>query len=79
MAPALTAATAVGTGWKTYPALVTELANVSLNENILLPDAKYMLAWVATAFASGDTVTAANAQPKYVRDTVTWKKLPGRE
>lgn len=73
------AATAVGTGWQTYPALVTELANVSLNEAILLPDAKYMLASVATAFAHGETVTAANAQPKYVRDTVTWKKLPGRE
>ena len=33
-----------------------------------------MLASVATAFAKGDTVTAANAQPKYVRDTVTWNK-----
>ena len=74
-----TAATAVGTGWQTYPSLVSELANVSLNETILLPDAKYMLASVATAFANGETVTAANAQPKYVRDTVTWKKLPGRE
>ena len=24
-------------------------------------------------------VQASDAQPKYVRDTVTWKKLPGRE
>ena len=59
--------------------MITNAENVSINENILLPDAKYMLASVATAFANGETVTAANAQPKYVRDTVTWKKLPGRE
>jgi tRNA threonylcarbamoyladenosine biosynthesis protein TsaB len=24
------------------------------------------------------SVDAENAQPKYVRDTVSWKKLPGR-
>jgi tRNA threonylcarbamoyladenosine biosynthesis protein TsaB len=26
-----------------------------------------------------NTVQAQDAQPVYVRDTVTWKKLPGRE
>ena len=72
-------ATAVGTGWKTYPELVSEMANISVSPDILLPDAQYMLASVASAFEKGDTVSAANAQPKYVRDTVTWKKLPGRE
>ena len=55
------------------------MANISVSPDILLPDAQYMLASVASAFEKGDTVSAANAQPKYVRDTVTWKKLPGRE
>ena len=27
----------------------------------------------------GKCVTASEAQPMYVRDTVTWKKLPGKE
>jgi tRNA threonylcarbamoyladenosine biosynthesis protein TsaB len=38
-----------------------------------------MLSHVDTAFLKGEVVKASDAQPKYVRDTVTWKKLPGRE
>ena len=31
------------------------------------------------ALARGEAVAAEAASPVYVRDTVTWKKLPGRE
>lgn len=72
-------ATAVGTGWQTYPGKVTTISGVTHEQNITLPDAQFMMATVQEAFDKGDTVDAANAQPKYVRDTVTWKKLPGKE
>ena len=39
----------------------------------------YMLKIAEVEFEKGNTVKAADAQPHYVRDTVTWKKLPGRE
>ena len=70
---------AVGTGFKTYPDALNSFDNVTINSDITLPDARYMLAQVEAAFLAGDVVKASDAQPKYVRDTVTWKKLPGRE
>ncbi|MBE0370089.1 tRNA (adenosine(37)-N6)-threonylcarbamoyltransferase complex dimerization subunit type 1 TsaB [Pseudoalteromonas aurantia] len=69
---------AVGTAWVTYPN--TALShNLSVLENVTLPDAFYMLKIADHAFSTGNTVDAADAQPNYVRDTVTWKKLPGKE
>ena len=70
---------AVGTGWQTYPEVLHNNANMQLNNEITLPDAGFMLSTVSHEFAEQRTVSAAQAQPKYVRDTVTWKKLPGRE
>ncbi|MBQ4833394.1 tRNA (adenosine(37)-N6)-threonylcarbamoyltransferase complex dimerization subunit type 1 TsaB [Pseudoalteromonas sp. MMG010] len=70
---------AVGTGFKSYPDTLDEAHDITINTEITLPDAKYMLALVDHAFIKGDVVKASEAQPKYVRDTVTWKKLPGRE
>lgn len=70
---------AVGTGFKTYPNALDSFDNITINTDITLPDAKYMLAHVEAEFLSGNAVKASDAQPKYVRDTVTWKKLPGRE
>lgn len=70
---------AVGTGFKTYPDALNDFNNVAINSEITLPDARYMLAFVEAGFLAGNVVKASDAQPKYVRDTVTWKKLPGRE
>jgi tRNA threonylcarbamoyladenosine biosynthesis protein TsaB len=70
---------AVGTGFKTYPDALNSFENVTINTDITLPDARYMLAFVEADFLAGNVVKASDAQPKYVRDTVTWKKLPGRE
>ena len=38
-----------------------------------------MLAIGIAAFNRGESVLPENAQPVYVRDTVSWKKLPGRK
>ncbi|WP_206485444.1 tRNA (adenosine(37)-N6)-threonylcarbamoyltransferase complex dimerization subunit type 1 TsaB [Thalassotalea sp. G2M2-11] len=69
----------VGTGWDAY---ASELTVKKLNldsPQVLYPDAKAMLTLGQFAFAQGKSVNAENAQPVYVRDTVSWKKLPGRE
>ncbi|KZN69394.1 tRNA (adenosine(37)-N6)-threonylcarbamoyltransferase complex dimerization subunit type 1 TsaB [Pseudoalteromonas luteoviolacea] len=69
---------AVGTGWESYPDTATSL-EVHVMGNITLPSSEYMLLLGDEAFKNGDTVEPQDAQPHYVRDTVTWKKLPGRE
>lgn len=70
---------AVGTGWQTYSEILSECSQITIDSTITLPDALFMSASVTGNFELGNTVEAAQAQPKYVRDTVTWKKLPGRE
>ncbi|MFK3866048.1 tRNA (adenosine(37)-N6)-threonylcarbamoyltransferase complex dimerization subunit type 1 TsaB [Pseudoalteromonas rhizosphaerae] len=70
---------AVGTGWQTYPEALADNPQIAINNDIILPDAGFMLATISDDFSAQRTVSAAQAQPKYVRDTVTWKKLPGRE
>jgi tRNA threonylcarbamoyladenosine biosynthesis protein TsaB len=70
--------TAVGTAWESYAEQAADL-NLDAISEITLPDAAYMLKIAEAEFDKGNTVKAAEAQPHYVRDTVTWKKLPGRE
>ncbi|WP_404396836.1 tRNA (adenosine(37)-N6)-threonylcarbamoyltransferase complex dimerization subunit type 1 TsaB [Pseudoalteromonas phenolica] len=70
--------TAVGSAWETYAEQAADL-NLDVISEITLPDAAYMLKIAEVEFEKGNTVQAADAQPHYVRDTVTWKKLPGRE
>ena len=65
----------VGTGWAAYCAF----ADLSSNPiNINLPNARFMVPLVLDAFAQNKGQAVEDAQPQYVRDTVTWKKLPGR-
>ncbi|MFC3032518.1 tRNA (adenosine(37)-N6)-threonylcarbamoyltransferase complex dimerization subunit type 1 TsaB [Pseudoalteromonas fenneropenaei] len=73
-----TSATAVGTAWQAYPQRAAELGLAILDE-LTLPNAEFMLAMAELQFAQGLAVSASEAEPHYVRDTVTWKKLPGRE
>ena len=72
----------VGTGWQTYrePMLswLAAAGVVQISDEILYPSAQDMLALAVPAFASGKFVAAELAEPVYVRDEVTWKKLPGR-
>ncbi|WP_026959951.1 tRNA (adenosine(37)-N6)-threonylcarbamoyltransferase complex dimerization subunit type 1 TsaB [Aliagarivorans taiwanensis] len=74
------AACAVGTGWQTYAELLQQrYPNAMLVENPLYPSAQDMLDYGQWAYAKGKHCPASEAQPVYLRDKVTWKKLPGRE
>ncbi|MBE1287384.1 MAG: tRNA (adenosine(37)-N6)-threonylcarbamoyltransferase complex dimerization subunit type 1 TsaB [Alteromonadaceae bacterium] len=64
---------AVGTGWQAY----LELGD-GVHVTHTLPDARNMLPLASKAFATGQEQAVENIAPRYVRDTVTWKKLPGR-
>ncbi|WP_026375250.1 tRNA (adenosine(37)-N6)-threonylcarbamoyltransferase complex dimerization subunit type 1 TsaB [Aestuariibacter salexigens] len=67
----------VGTGWQSY---AQELACENMTgTDILYPDARFMIALVQQAVNNGDICDVEQVEPSYVRDTVTWKKLPGRE
>ena len=67
-----------GTGWQAYPELSESSAAQSSFE-ILYPSAKFMLDIAKQAIKAGQTVSVEQIQPVYLRDKVTWKKLPGRE
>ncbi|NQZ26537.1 MAG: tRNA (adenosine(37)-N6)-threonylcarbamoyltransferase complex dimerization subunit type 1 TsaB [Colwellia sp.] len=73
---------AVGTGWDAYSEkLAEQLLALKTNEGspeILFPTAEAMLAIGKVKLAQGQGVSAEEAQPVYVRDTVSWKKLPGK-
>lgn len=66
----------VGTGWDAYSILTPLKCNMD-TPAILFPTAKAMLTIGQVDFTQ-HSVEAENVQPKYVRDTVSWKKLPGR-
>ncbi len=68
----------VGSGWDAYHEVLQVLKSNQGTPEILFPDAQAMLTIAEPEFNAGRTVTAEQAQPVYVRDTVSWKKLPGR-
>jgi len=68
----------VGSGWDAYSDDLSGLKTNSNSPQILFPDAKAMLELGIAAFNKGESVLPENAQPVYVRDTVSWKKLPGK-
>jgi tRNA threonylcarbamoyladenosine biosynthesis protein TsaB len=68
----------VGSGWAAYPELV-EYFNNAQQLDIEFPSAKYMLDAALSCIHDGQTVLPELATPIYLRDKVTWKKLPGRE
>lgn len=70
-------ALAVGTGFGAYPELATTLGLDA--SDITLPDARFMLPLAQAAYNEGRYADALNVEPVYLRDKVTWKKLPGRE
>jgi tRNA threonylcarbamoyladenosine biosynthesis protein TsaB len=66
-----------GTGWSAYPLLAEHLGDFEVT--VTYPAARHMLPLAELAFANKEDTSAEDVQPVYVRDTVTWKKLPGRE
>lgn len=74
-----TAITACGTGFDAYPQLLELVPAVEVCEAAKFPEAKYMLALAQQGVASGLSTSVDELAPVYLRDTVTWQKLPGRE
>ncbi len=70
--------TPVGTGWQAWPQLAKTSTLQLKEQRVTLPCAEDMLPLAAAELARGATVTADRAQPVYLRNEVTWKKLPGR-
>lgn len=68
----------VGTGYKAYSeelGLTLQSPGLAVN----YPDASFMLALAMSQFAKQESVAVEHIQPVYLRDKVTWKKLPNRE
>ena len=87
LSPVVTTPTyAVGTGWDAYSEKLSkkvgeQLTVLKMNDGspeILFPSAEAMLVIGIVKLAQGQGVAAEDAQPVYVRDTVSWKKLPGK-
>lgn len=69
----------VGTGWETYPHLLGESPVSELFDGkMLLPHAEDMLPLALQLWENGIRVNPEDAEPTYLRNEVTWKKLPGR-
>ncbi len=68
----------VGTAWDAYEKQLTPLKSNLGTPEILFPSAEAMLTIGIASLQQGKGVAAEEAQPVYVRDTVSWKKLPGR-
>lgn len=65
----------VGTGWGAYPTLA-EIKGVMTE--ILLPSARYMLPLALPLWQQQAVIRPDQIEPVYLRNEVTWQKLPGR-
>ncbi len=73
---ALEKAIRVGTGWKAYPLL--EQSKFGKESEITLPKARYMLDIAQQKWADKQLKSALEIEPVYLRNEVTWQKLPNR-
>ncbi|HHQ4597372.1 tRNA (adenosine(37)-N6)-threonylcarbamoyltransferase complex dimerization subunit type 1 TsaB [Aeromonas veronii] len=71
--------TCVGTGFETYGETLSGLADELEVSQVRFPAAEDMLPLARAAWLAGEAVPVEQATPVYLRDKVTWKKLPGRE
>ena len=71
--------TCVGTGFETYGETLSGLADELAVSQVRFPAAEDMLPRARAAWLAGEAVPVEQATPVYLRDKVTWKKLPGRE
>lgn len=69
-----------GRGWALREVMPETVAGrISELDDTLVPRASWVARLAVEDFRQGRTVTAEQAQPVYLRDEVTWKKLPGRD
>ncbi|MEX0446069.1 tRNA (adenosine(37)-N6)-threonylcarbamoyltransferase complex dimerization subunit type 1 TsaB [Xenorhabdus sp. SGI246] len=66
-----------GTGWEAYPQLLDSHLTL-VSSGITLPHAEDMLPLAVQMWEAGETIAVESAEPVYLRNEVTWKKLPGR-
>ena len=66
---------AAGTGWQAYDELKTVDCTAT---DVLYPNAIHMLPMARHQIAENNLFQASDIEPTYLRDKVTWKKLPGR-
>ncbi|MCL1140389.1 tRNA (adenosine(37)-N6)-threonylcarbamoyltransferase complex dimerization subunit type 1 TsaB [Shewanella pneumatophori] len=71
--------TACGTGFDAFPQLLALTDTLVINDKAKFPEAKYMLALAQDGVNKGLSTSVDDLAPVYLRDTVTWQKLPGRE
>ncbi|MFS2225581.1 tRNA (adenosine(37)-N6)-threonylcarbamoyltransferase complex dimerization subunit type 1 TsaB [Pantoea sp. B65] len=69
----------VGTGWQAWPDLAAQSPLSLVHTSVTLPAAEDMLPLAVLALAAGKSVAPEHAEPTYLRNEVTWKKLPGRQ
>lgn len=69
-------ASGVGSGFVTYTELGERVDHVC--DALPYPEARDLLPQALLLWQAGQGVDAAEAQPVYLRDKVTWQKLPGR-
>lgn len=65
-----------GTGWQAYPQLLEGHDLQLMASDALLPTAEDMLPLATTGWQQQGGVAAAEIEPIYLRNQVTWKKLP---
>lgn len=68
-----------GTGWQTYQEALSALPYSTSESDVLYPDAEDIAQLAKLEWLAGNTVAVEDASPVYLRDTVAWKKLPGKE
>lgn len=68
----------VGSGWAAYPELSAHF-KAAEKTDIEFPSARFMLDEVINCIDKSLDILPELATPVYLRDKVTWKKLPGRE
>ncbi|CDG17781.1 tRNA (adenosine(37)-N6)-threonylcarbamoyltransferase complex dimerization subunit type 1 TsaB [Xenorhabdus doucetiae] len=66
-----------GTGWQAYPQLLNSHLTLT-DSDMTLPHAQDMLPLAIQMWQSGKATAVEHAEPVYLRNEVTWKKLPGR-
>jgi tRNA threonylcarbamoyladenosine biosynthesis protein TsaB len=67
-----------GTGFVSYIELFAE-AMQGYSLEVHYPNAKYMLPFAESALKSDNCISVDDIEPVYVRDTVTWQKLPHKQ
>ncbi|GAA5219311.1 tRNA (adenosine(37)-N6)-threonylcarbamoyltransferase complex dimerization subunit type 1 TsaB [Corallincola platygyrae] len=69
----------VGSGWGTYGDQLKGLASeLEITDRVQFPSAASMAKLALPKLLAGEVQDCADVEPIYLRNEVTWKKLPGR-